>query len=393
MRAAPQVPLVVFPLDGSLRRAARLGHPQTAALADALATVAALGGTLAGTTGRCRELDAALEHAVVATRRLATVTDRASPRAEEVGAVARSPVHDYFGVRAAPLTPEQHAAQTAAVVFRALADLRYALVDGAVMAAEVAAVAAVLGRLLGGGQPDGQVADPVADRAAGRAVAPVGLYEPRGDGLERWITVHHLYFLLNLYAAATVGEATAALAGGGPDPDGAAALLAEARIYVRGFTAGMVHSAAVPPGYYRDVVRPTMQPPAATKPLTGGLQPEHAAYRSAVRRLLEASPEPFWTLHGRHPCLASARDAFLEADLLDIERHAGVAEGLVGNAHSLVQREQAPDNAVSTLRQMRHARAARYSTLMRFGDQLGVWAMPTTEAITEAATEQEAAAR
>src|SRR5262249_35887018 len=134
-----------------------------------------------------------------------------------------------------------------------------------------------------------------------------GEYQPAGDGLERWITVHHAYFLLNLHAACSVRAATAALAQG--DETTAVDLLREACVYVHGFTAAMVHAAAVSSAYYRAVVRPTMQPPAVSLLLTGGMQPEHASYRLAIKQLLRSAGEPFVSLVRTRRPLAEARDA------------------------------------------------------------------------------------
>lgn len=356
-RGAPRVPLVVLPGDGEVRRAPRLATGSRRRLATASRSLGTLRRALDRAGGRERGLDRALARAAEAMHGLAASLRPHLPERLAEATEPAVPVHEYFGVRQAPLAPEQHAAQTAAVLDRALADLAQAPVDLNDVAAEVDAMAAVLRLLEGGGRAP-------APAAAGRT----RLYRPRGDGMERWILVHHLYFLLNLHAAAAVREACAAIRAGA-DP-AAVRLLDEARTHVRGMTAVMLHSGAVSAGYYRDRVRWTMAPPAVPVLLTGLMQPEHASYRAAMEELLEASPEPFLALVRGRRELAFARDALLEADLLDIERHVGVAAALVGDDRSLVQHEQAPENAISTLRRMRHARAARYCAFMRFGDRL-----------------------
>jgi len=269
-------------------------------------------------------------------------------------------VHEYFGVRRARLSPGQHAAQAATIILRTIADLRHALLDVNDGAAEVEAMAMALARLR-----DRDAITPEGDGEASESGSP---RESEHTGLERWIVAHQGYFLLNLYAAFNIRQAVRAMVR--RDDGHAVELLRDAAVYVRGFTAAMMHSGAFSSAYYCKVVRPTMQPPTVPVLLTGTMQAEHSSYRSAIDELIEACPEPFLKLVRVFPAVALARDSLLEADLLDIERHVIVAAALVGNDHSIVQHEDAPVNAVSALRRMRHARAARYCSLMRFGDRL-----------------------
>jgi hypothetical protein len=132
----------------------------------------------------------------------------------------------------------------------------------------------------------------------------------------------------------------------------------------------MAHSAAMPAAYYAQHVRLTMGPPHASVNLTGSMQPQHKAFRAAMRRLIETLPDDHDDLIRREPGLAAARSALLNADLIDIERHAHIADKLIGDEHSLVQREEGKENAVSMLRTMRHLRAARYARLVPYGDRL-----------------------
>jgi hypothetical protein len=209
------------------------------------------------------------------------------------------------------------------------------------------------------GEPGDVVGGP-----ADAAVQP--WFEPTGDLLDRWFLAHHTYFLLNVHAADELDRAVAQVRAGSSGR--AAVTLERVAVLVRGFTAGMVHSGAMPARFYRDVVRPTMAPPAVPMNLTGVMQLEHRRYRSALGRLLEAVPDPFDELTERDPALAAARDAVLEADLLDLERHVLVAAMLVGDDRSLVQKQATTRNATSALREMRHVRGAAYSRLIRFGD-------------------------
>jgi len=358
------VPLVVFPEDGDVRRNPVLDTGPRGLLPATRGALLRLRELSLSATRRSQELEGALHEAARAARSFAASLALALPDARGAGAYPRSPVHLYFGVRVAPLSPEQHAAQAAAILFRGLADLRHAMVDVNDIATEVEGMCAVLDSLA----PSGQRRAPTAMPGHEWPGSDDGLFEPTGDGLDRWVLVHHLYILFNLYAAAAVRAAISAISATGGSPDAAANLLGEAEVYVRAFSATMVHAAAVPSRYYREWIRPTMQPPAVPEPLTGELQPEHASYRSGIEDLLRSCPEPFLALTRSYPELALARYQLLEADLLDIERHTLVAAALVGTDRSLVQHEQAPDNAVSTLRRMRHRRAAAYRPFTRFGD-------------------------
>lgn len=364
MRAVPQVPLVVLANDPSapaepaaVSAAARVAADQADA---ALGQLHALSRRVAD---RRASLDAALAAALAACHELAGELAAGTPRVPAEDLPARLPIHEYFGVRQAPVSPAQAACHAAMVVHRGLADLRYAPLDVNDLAAEVATMRLTLGDMIGPA-----VAGAPEPGAAGPAAAPDMSYQPTGAGLERWIVAHHVYFLFNLRAAAEVQAGLRALAHGTAGP--AAGHLERAARYVRGFTAAMAHSTAMPAGYYAERVRHTMGPPHAPVKLTGGMQPQHKAYRGAVRRLVDALPDEHAELAAREPGLAAARAALLEADLIDIERHAHVADKLVGSDHSLVQRDDGEENAVSMLRTMRHLRAARYAPLMPFGDQL-----------------------
>lgn len=281
------------------------------------------------------------------------------------GLPAPVPVHsDYFRVRHHELTPAQQAAEVAGAVHRALADLRTAPLDVNDTVAELDAVALLLAVL----RPR-----PGTGPAPAPGPSPV---EPGPDPMDRWLVAHHLYFLLNVHAAGELESAARTVArrpGRGPGGTGAATMTGRAATFVRGFTAAMLHSCAMPAAAYTRIVRPTMSPPHVPIELTGVMQVEHRRYRAAVDALLDALPQPHHELERVAPQLARARDRLLEADLLDLERHVTVAAVLVGAGHSLVQRGTSPTNATAALRRMRHRRARAYRDVLSHGD---VWLDP-----------------
>src|SRR5581483_11329891 len=140
------------------------------------------------------------------------------------GLPAPSPIHEYFGVRQAAITPGQAAAQAAAVVYRGVTDLQYPLIDVNDLVTEVATMRLVLADLIGPpgtGEPPGE-----------GPRYPETDYRPSGEGLERWIVAHHVYFLFNLRAAAEVQAGIRALRRN--ETVAAARHLAHATRYVRG---------------------------------------------------------------------------------------------------------------------------------------------------------------
>lgn len=301
-------------------------------------------------------LDKPIRVAADSTRALASamIAAVACPAPHELPPPVR--VHsDYFRVRHAPLTPAQQLTQAAVMIHRSVVDLRLTMLDLNDVLAEVRGMVVVLDLLRP--EPGGAAAIPVTGPA---------LWEPTGDWLDRWFLAHHLYFLFNVYAAAELKRATTEVVTGSEDAAGTT--LARAAELVRAFTAGMLHSGAMTARYYLEVVRPTMSPPHVPVNLTGVMQLEHRRYRAALNQLLAALPEPHDALHARHPELAATRDELLEADLVDMERHVIVAAVLVGGERSLVQPGTTTQNATSTLRKMRHMRAASYRDMMRFGD-------------------------
>ncbi len=369
-RAAQSVPIVVLPEQISANPPA-LSSESRIALDRAVWRISVLREVLHCATAATRKLPEALKLATDGLRTLAVSILLGATGIDEIE-IETLPVHECFGVRRAHQTPEQHLSQVANILSRTVGDLNYALINMHDTTAEIEATAAILNRFQSGYVALGSCGQTENVRSA---QVP---YEPTGDGLERWVLVHHAYFLFNLYAALTARLCVEAIQR--DDEEQAAALLRETSVYVRGFTAAMVHSAAVPSEYYCDIIRPTMQPPAMALHLTGTMQVEHASYRSALDQFFEICGESFLWLVRTKPKLALARDELLEADLLDIERHIWVASVLVGNDKSLTQHEQSPENAVSALRRIRHARARRYCPLMRFGDRMIQHEMETSAA-------------
>lgn len=355
------------PLSGSARRG----------LAQALDALVELGEELTGRPVLRGRTDELLKQAGAAMARAASALCGLLPPVGTAGPGERSPHDVYMGVQRATLTPGQAAAEAVLVVSRALADLPDAPLHLDDVVAETRAMAAVLAHLLGSPPSREEAGNGEAAGVLRRQDARLA-YVPRGNGLERWILVHHLYGLFLLHGAVLLGDAIRALDIG--DDERTIAALAATTVYARGATAAMFHAGAVPAHYYGTVIRPTMCPPATPMKLGGSMNPENALYRAAMRRFLARSREPFAELVARRPELAHARDALLACDLLDIERHVAVAAVLVGEERSLLQDEEATENAAGILRRMRNERALSHSPGMRYGDPSALEALMALEA-------------
>lgn len=269
-------------------------------------------------------------------------------------------VHRYFGVRRARWSDRPIALHALVMIDRALLDVGLAAVDGNDVAAEAEAMVEIVAAI-GRGSTGVDAAPTHLAAPDGSARSTVLGYRPDGSSLDRWIVSHHLYFLFNVHAAARIHAAidcvrVAALRS-------AARHLRVAATLVRGFTGAMAHSSTVSREHYRDVVRPTMSPPAAPVGLTGSMQPEHRAFRRSVEMLLATLDQDQRQLAALSPELAIAREMVLEADLVDLERHVCVADMLVREEPSLAQRHD-ESSAVSVLRRMRDERSDRYTRLM-----------------------------
>ncbi|MGW0087019.1 hypothetical protein [Streptomyces sp. NPDC003393] len=360
--ACPDIPLVVLPADNAVHCRTRPAAPVEAALTAAIDALNHLHTRLLDPDGADGDaIREALDAAVARAGRLAEEAGTAPMDTASLRPIV--PNHEYFGVRTADIADAYRRREISTIIARTLADLRDARLDLNDRAAEVRAMVLILRGL---SPQDG----PPAAESAGAAVPSGTSHRVGRDELTRWVITHHFYFVLNLAAAHAVSRAVAALADA--DRDTAVTAFREAVVLVRGFTAAMMHSGDMSAACYDAKVRPTMQPPAVPVALTGRTQPEHKAFRKAMRRLVAACGEPFAKTAVADPELALVRDALLEADLHDIERHIAVTAALVGDDQSIVQVDEAAESAIAMLRTMRHTRAAAYRDLMRFGDPVEI---------------------
>lgn len=357
--ACPDLPLVILPANNLVRATSRPAESVETALHTAVNTLEGFHTELLNPRGaRGEALRKALESAVEATARLATLAQVAPMDAG--GLVPIVPNHAYFGVRTADIDDARLVSEVTVVVARALADLHIARLSLNQQAAEVLAMVQVLRGLA----PQHAERDP-ASPAKPAGPAPV---VPARDELTRWVITHHFYFVLNLAAAESVSRALAQYGEG--ETEAARDALREAVTYVRAFTAAMMQSGDMSAPCYDAEVRPTMSPPAVPAALTGRTQPEHKAFRKAMRVLVRTWTDSFDKLAANAPEVALARDALLEADLQDIEQHVTITAALVGDDGSIIQADEAAGSAIAMLRTMRHTRAEQYRPLMRFGDKV-----------------------
>ncbi|MDG4860907.1 hypothetical protein P8605_22525 [Streptomyces sp. T-3] len=357
----PDIPTVVFPTNNEVRAHTRPAAPVRAALREAIASLGHLHTALLNPGGANDVLRKATDDAVDQVRRLAA--EAAVPPMDTVSLKPIVPHHIYFGIRTAPLDDPYLVSEVTTVSARILADMRHARLGLNDRAAEVSSMARLLESLDPGyGAP--------APHPSAASAGTGTVYAPGHDELTRWIIAHHFYLLLTLAAADSVSRAVTALKEG--ERDTALDALHEAAMHVRGFTAAMVHAGDMSAPCYGARVRPTMQPPALSEALSGGTMPEPRAFRKAMRGLVKVSCKPFDMLITTDPELALARDALLEADLINIERHVIVAADQVGTDSSIVRHDPDAESAVASLRMMRHARAVAYRDLMRFGDPVSL---------------------
>ncbi|MFQ6326847.1 hypothetical protein ACLMAL_11975 [Nocardia sp. CWNU-33] len=285
---------------------------------------------------------------------------------EEAGPVvgadlpAESVSQSFFRVREVDLSDQQAALHGVLVIHRGLRDLCSAPLSGADLAVEVAGMGQAVLDLTGAAASDGEPVGPLSIPEASDGVSL------ESEWTARWLVGHQVHVLFNICAAVAVTDAAHHLRHGAT----AAALerLDHATTYVRGFPAAMIHASTIPVDYYLATVRPTMQPPEVATPLSGRQHRGYKTFRSAMKDLLKVVPDSYEQLVARDPELAGARDALLEADLVDSERHVTLAYSMVRLRRSIAQLPTGPDNAVGELRLMRHRRAAHYAPLLRFGD-------------------------
>ncbi|WP_405166351.1 hypothetical protein OG203_15420 [Nocardia sp. NBC_01499] len=282
---------------------------------------------------------------------------------------AESVSQSFFRVREVDLTDQQAALHGLLVVHRGLQDLCRAPLSGADLAVEVAGMRQAALDLTGATESD---EPPVADLPNSATAQGISL---ESEWTARWLVGHQVHVLFNICAAVAVTDAAQHLRDGATDA--ALSRLEHATTYVRGFPAAMTHASTIPVEYYMASVRPTMQPPDVSIPLSGRQHRGYKTFRGAMKDLLSVVPDTFAELHARDPELAEARDALLEADLIDSERHVTLAYSMVRLRRSIAQLTTGPDNAVGELRLMRHRRAAQYAPLIRFGDHYIADAMST----------------
>lgn len=266
----------------------------------------------------------------------------------------------FFRVREVDLSDHQAASHGASIVQRGLEDLCEAPLSGADLAVEVAGMAQAVLDLTGTSTSDAPLDTPAVDTPAVDGTS----LEARWTA--RWIIGHQVHVLFNMCAAGAVTDAAHHLRHGAVRA--ALRRLGDATTFVRGFPAAMTHASTIPVEYYTAAVRPSMQPPEVARPLSGRQHRAYKVFRAAMKDLLAVLPEPHERLAARDPELAATRDALLEADLIDGERHVTLAYSMVRLQRSIAQLSDGPDNAVGELRLMRHRRAARYAPLLRFGD-------------------------
>ncbi len=317
--------------------------------------------------------DAGLADAAAVVGALVQAAGTKTGLPDVAGLPPRSPVEEYFRVRAANLTPVQAALQAAIVIERGLRDLRSVPLSGNDLTWELASMRQAIIDVFGDQQEAGH--EPVRPTTEATGAAPAApaqddfvMRKARETWLARWIIGHHVHALLNVCATAAVNAAIDALRAG--DSAQAVADLHRATTYARGIPAARAHAAAMPSDFYCAVVRPTMMPTLVAVPLSGSMHIGYRAYRKALQTLTKVLPDPVVDLAPREPDLAFAREALFEADIVEAERHVSLAESAVGDARSLVQSQTVPENAVASLRKMRHIRAARYQPFIRFADDL-----------------------
>ncbi|MFD8497438.1 hypothetical protein [Amycolatopsis sp. NPDC059657] len=348
-------PVAVFREPGSGGTTPRLDarvHAEARRTATALAGVP----THAGPAERT----AVLQRAAAAAGQLADALSAQAAAVAGEDMPAESVSQSFFRVREMELSDQQAALHGVLVVHRGLLDLCGAPLSGADLAVEVAGMRQAVLDLTGTPASDGPHSAP----------PPVPAM-PDGTSLEsqwtaRWIVGHQVHVLFNICAAVAVTDAVHHLRHA--ETGAALERLGHATTYVRGFPAAMTHASTIPVDYYLDTVRPTMRPPEVATPLSGRQHRGYKTFRGAMKELLHVVPESYEDLAARDPDLAAARDALLEADLVDSERHVTLAYSMVRLRRSIAQLADGPDNAVGELRLMRHRRAAQYAALIRFGD-------------------------
>ncbi|WP_194819717.1 hypothetical protein [Nocardia sp. XZ_19_385] len=273
---------------------------------------------------------------------------------------ADSASQSFFRVREVELSDQQAALHGALVVQRGLSDLCRAPLAGADLAVELSGMRQAVLDLTGADETGGSTLENLDVPATSEEISV------EREWTARWLVGHQVHVLFNICAAVAVTDAAHYLRRGAAEA--ALSRLDHATTYVRGFPAAMIHASTIPVEYYMAAVRPTMQPPKTAIPLSGRHHRGYKTFRAAMKELLGVVPEDYEKLVIRDPELAAARDALLEADLIDAERHVTLAYSMVRLRRSIAQLPTGPDNAVGELRLIRHRRAAQYAPLLQYGD-------------------------
>jgi hypothetical protein len=274
--------------------------------------------------------------------------------AAELGSMASDViVYDrYFGLRRiAQATAQEQAGYAGNVVVAFARHAAELTLTADVQAALCGFLAVILG------EPPTRLPERNANRpsAGGTALSP----------LEKWKLGHRLYALANRDGAYHLRLFLTALRRGATDA--ATGHLEDAASSLEAVSASMEVAASMSAEEYCDGVRPTMCPPCLPIELTGAMNSDHRALRTALALVCEAMPEPYHALARKSAGLAAARDALLHLDLSDLERHVTLTLRLVGFVPAL---DEAGDKAaVQSLRALYLQRLGVYSPLLRHGRQ------------------------
>ena len=316
--------------------------------------------------------EAALIRAHTAVSALSTALEGAVGSVAGDGIGAQSAVQEYFRIRTAALDRVQSAAQNARVAMLTLEDLRWAPLAGS----DIERICIGLRQMFL------DVVESHEQRGGGLVEAVGGADEGFGDEggvgagtdlhtlwFRRWIVGHHLHALFNVMSTVALRSAVAVWGMG--DAESAAACIARATTYVEAFPAARAYTLALPASFYNSALRPSMMPPLVEVPLSGKMHVEYQRYREQLNVLLDVVPGGIVELARVQPSLALAREALLEADLCDSQRHASLVEPVVGTQKSLVQNPRTKDNAVSMLRMIHNRRAAQFAKYLRYAERPG----------------------
>lgn len=316
--------------------------------------------------------DAALRRAHTAVSVLSTALEGAVEHVAGDGIVARSAVQEYFRIRTAVLDRVQSATVYTRVAMLTLEDLRLAPLAGSdIERICIGLRQAFLDVLESHEQQAGGLVDAVG--GADEVLGAEGGVDAGADlhtlWFRRWIVGHHLHALFNVMSTVALRSAVAAWGIG--DAEAAAVCIARATTYVGAFPASRAYTLALPASFYNSALRPSMMPPLVEVPLSGKMHVEYQRYREQLDVLLDVLPGGIVELARVQPSLALAREALLEADLLDSQRHASLVEPVVGTQKSLVQNPRMKDNAVSMLRMIHNRRATQFAKFLRYPERPG----------------------